>query len=595
MMYAAPQSVRPQPSPAPVSIERRNAGRTTYVATVALLVFGALAVHRQWISDDGMIVVREVREILAGAGPNYNPFQRDEVDTSALWSWLLAAFAFVGGGDVAVDAVVLGFVLTLTGLAVALLASRNLHRQLGTTGVLLPVGALVPIAISGWWDFATSGLETGLSVAYLGIAWWLLVSVTAHTGTLRMITVSIIVGLGPLVRPEFAVVTGVFWAAMLIITRPGRGRTLVTIGVGALAPVGYEVFRMGYYGIAVPMPALAKEASSSLWGRGWVYLGDFASAYLLWIPMVALAIIGLRWVRRSAIDRRSAVLLASPVLAAVLLGCYVVRVGGDYMHARMWIPVLFTLLLPVMSLPVGRAHRIESIGAILLAAWALVATIALRPPYHGQEFGPDGIVDERSFETITYAGDSDLTTTSSRLRDHEPLTHLDGAADRGVPTLMMSSGSDAHGPLWSIPMSASGPDRLGFFYDNMGIAAAVTPLDGTVVDLHGLATPLAGHLMLQQRGRPGHEKALTAAWVLAEYADPAAVESMTDGPDVTRAQVRAARHALTCGALKELLDSVDQPMSVRRFWDNLVGALARTELRVPSDPFTAERQFCRSH
>ena len=36
-----------------------------------------------------------------------------------------------------------------------------------------------------------------------------------------------------------------------------------------------------------------------------------------------------------------------------------------------------------------------------------------------------------------------------------------------------------------------------------------------------------------------------------------------------------------------------EPMSVRRFWDHLTGSLARTSLRIPADPFEAERQFCR--
>jgi hypothetical protein len=34
----------------------------------------------------------------------------------------------------------------------------------------------------------------------------------------------------------------------------------------------------------------------------------------------------------------------------------VVKVGGDYMRARMWIPVTFALLLPVMMPPLGRGE-----------------------------------------------------------------------------------------------------------------------------------------------------------------------------------------------------------------------------------------------
>ncbi|MGH3262970.1 MAG: hypothetical protein ACRDNS_13335, partial [Trebonia sp.] len=319
---------------------------------MVVLLFGVLAFERRWISDDGMIMVREVRQILAGAGPNYNPFQRDEVDTSALWMWLLAVGAFVRRGDIAVDAVGLGLALAVAGLALALSGSHNLYRQRGAVGVLLPVGALVPIAISGFWDFATSGLETGLSIFWLGLVWWLLVSLPEEPGRARLVTLAIVIGLGPLVRPDFALATGVFGIAVLLIARPGWRRGLAYAGIAAALPVGYEIFRMGYYGHTVPMPALAKEAGSSLWARGYAYLTDFVSVYLIWIPLLLITVVVIWSLRRSAVDRRSAVLVAAPTVAGVLLGLYVVKVGGDYMHARMWIPVVFALLLPVMMLPV---------------------------------------------------------------------------------------------------------------------------------------------------------------------------------------------------------------------------------------------------
>jgi arabinofuranosyltransferase len=228
----------------------------------------------------------------------------------------------------------------------------------------------------------------------------------------------------------------------------------------------------------------------------------------------------------------------------------------------------------------------------LIAVWALVAGISMRPPYHGWQSSDTGIVDERSFELITYAGVSDLTTTDSRPKNTYGLTTPAGVNGGGQRILVLGSGEDTRGPRWTIPLSPSVPDNSAFFNDNMGIAAIVMPLDGTVVDLHGLATPLGGHLLLEGRGRVGHEKFLTAAWVLGEYADPAAIATMRDNNDVTKAQALAARRALSCGAAKELMESVDQPMSWNRFWKNLIGAPSRTQLRIPVEPFVAERQFC---
>src|SRR6266566_5076073 len=132
--------------------DRVWADRGTLIGgALVVVVFAVLAYQRRWVSDDGMIVVREVRQILAGVGPNYNPFQRDEVDTSPLWTWLLAGFAFVRGGDIAVDAVALGFVCSVAGMVFALVGSVGFQRQRGATGVLVPVGALVPVAVGGFW------------------------------------------------------------------------------------------------------------------------------------------------------------------------------------------------------------------------------------------------------------------------------------------------------------------------------------------------------------------------------------------------------------------------------------------------------------
>ena len=53
--------------------------------------------------------------------------------------------------------------------------------------LLLPAGALVYIAVPPARDFATSGLENGLVLAYLGLLWWMMVcwSQALRTGRRR--------------------------------------------------------------------------------------------------------------------------------------------------------------------------------------------------------------------------------------------------------------------------------------------------------------------------------------------------------------------------------------------------------------------------
>jgi arabinofuranosyltransferase len=68
-----------------------------FVIGISLAAFAVLIWHRRWISDDGLIVLRTVRQLLAGAGPVYNVGERVEANTSTLWTYLLALPGLVPG------------------------------------------------------------------------------------------------------------------------------------------------------------------------------------------------------------------------------------------------------------------------------------------------------------------------------------------------------------------------------------------------------------------------------------------------------------------------------------------------------------------
>jgi len=113
--------------------------------------------------------------------------------------------------------------------------------------------------------------------------------------------------------------------------------------------------------------------------------------------------------------------------------------------------------------------------------------------------------------------------------------------------------------------------------------------DARIVDLAGLADPVGGRLRLQHRGRPGHEKHLGDAWVIARLVDPA-----TPVPPgvAAAAAVDAARRAMTCGDLADIVHAVSDPMTPSRFLQNLGVALRTSGTRVPADPTTAAHAFC---
>ena len=133
------------------------------VAVAALFGWGAW--ERRWIADDGLIVLRTVRNLLAGNGPVFNVGERVEANTSTFWTYLIYLGGWIGG-PVRLEyvALVLALVLSVAGIALLMLGAGRLYAPglRGRRALLLPAGALVYIAVPPARDFATSGLENSL-------------------------------------------------------------------------------------------------------------------------------------------------------------------------------------------------------------------------------------------------------------------------------------------------------------------------------------------------------------------------------------------------------------------------------------------------
>src|SRR5699024_1692617 len=142
-----------------------------------VVLFGWGAWQRRWMSDDGLIVLRTLRNLFAGNGPVCNTGEREEPNTSTERTYLLYVGACLGG-PMRMEYVALAFAraLSLLGMALLMLGSARLYAPglQGRRALLLPTGALVYIAVPPARDFATSGLETGLVLAYLGLLWWMM-------------------------------------------------------------------------------------------------------------------------------------------------------------------------------------------------------------------------------------------------------------------------------------------------------------------------------------------------------------------------------------------------------------------------------------
>lgn len=548
------------------------------------------------MSDDGFINLRVVEQLLAGNGPVFNAGERVEIATSPLWVVILTVVAVsFPWMSLAWVAVVLGIAGTGLGLVAAQSGALRLQGRDHPSGLVIPLGVLVVLALPPFWDFASSGLETGLSLAWLGACWYLL---TGERSAQQWGT-AVLCGLGPLLRPDLAIFSAAFLAVMLLFPRqrPVRDR-LATLASAAVLPVLWQVFRMGYYGALVPNTAFAKEASLARWDQGWLYLGEFTTTYRVLIPLLALLVLALaplavRWWRRG--DRSRVAVLLAPVAAATVHWLYVVRVGGDFMHARLLLPGLFAFALPVAAVrlpPLGSGWRaaatpmVPRAAVAVVAVWALVVGTGVRVSQDG--IGPDGIIDERAAYARSAGRDHPVT-----LDDHEGnawvgfvrTARRQAADDRRV--LIVGEAGFGDASRWM----ALGEGETGVVvaFPNVGLLGYGAGIGVHVVDQLGLGDVVAARQRLEVRGRPGHEKVLDQAWTFARFAG---ISRPLPAGAPSPAAISAARRAAGCGKLAEVVAATREPLTAQRFIDNLGVAVRHHKSRWPADPAVAVHELC---
>jgi len=593
--------------------------------------------ERRWIADDGLIVLRTVRNLLAGDGPVFNAGERVESNTSTAWTYLVYLGSIVAGPlRLEYVALALAMVLSAAGVVMVMLgaarlwapalragAAGNRHRR---RALLLPAGVLVYIAVPPARDFATSGLENGLVTAWLGGLWWMMVrwgQQSRDSTPVFLAALSFIAGLSVLVRPELALIGGLA-LVMLLIAESGWLRRGLIVLAGGLLPVGYQIFRMGYYGLLVPQTAIAKDASGSKWAQGFVYLTNFTGPYVLWIPavlLIALAAV-LRTVdplrasdqTESLADRvrSSRAVVVFMLLSGLVQGLYWIRQGGDFMHGRVLLAPLFCLLAPIAVIPLPvperawftadglRRDRARMLGVAAAALWLVLAGWALwaaNSPGMGRDATRvtySGIVDERRFYSQA-TGHAHPLTAADYLdypRMRAVLVAIENTPDGA---LLLPSG---HYDVWDVvpqkppiepPPPGVTPEQWRrqhathtVFFTNLGMVGMNTSLSTRVIDQIGLANPLAAHTARLEDGRIGHDKNLFPDWAVAE--GPWLKERPWIPEYLDEGWINEAGVALGCPQTVEMLEMIREPMTRPRFIGNLNRAWAMTRYRINRVP-----------
>ena len=565
------------------------------------------------MSDDGYIYIRVVNQLLAGHGPVFNQGERVETTASPLWLGMVT-FTKLALPPISAPwiAVLLGLLLSVAGLAFAQWGAYRLWKSQGRA--ILPLGALVVAALPPFWEFATSGLETGLAFVWLGASFWGLARLlpdrndhseansagarangSSRPGADPPFWLGALIGLGVLIRPDFGLFVLAFMAVLLFFCRHRPVRCLQLTAVALALPLAYQVFRMGYYASIVPNPALTKEASSADWSRGWTYLVDTIKPYWLPLPLLLALVGGLmpwplrppRWNLRLT---ERAFIVAAVITAGLAHGLYCVYVGGDFMHARFLLPAIFVLMMPVAVIALDAPPRVFAVASVLV--WAIVCVTTLRVPYPAT--GPDLIANERGYYA-KLAGVSHPITLDDYAASFFAQMATRAKTDLQPDSLMLLWQSTVlrdcpdDPTCYQLPLGDGLPSDGAIAWPTIGIFSNTVGIDVHVIDNLSLADPLGSHLELTRRNRPGHEKLLPSVWIVGRFADSAA--HLPPGPPPPEG-VAAAREALSCGRIPELLTAVTGDMTPARFAHNFVDSFALYRFRFPPGPQEARERLC---
>lgn len=353
-------------------------GAITFVLLLAAML------RLAWISDDAYITLRTVENWLAGHGPVWNVGERVQTYTHPLWLLVLTAARGLTGEHY--------FTTLALSLALAAGAAWLLARLAGPHRAAVFV---LLLASAAFLDFATSGLETPLTALLLA----LLVSVDARSGTGpgRPFVVALLTALLGMTRLDLLLLAGP--VALAHLAGPGRGRALAAAAAGAAPLLLWSAFAAFYYGSPFPITAYAKAFANGVGSGELFHQGLAYVAYSLQHDPATLA----------TIVAGIAVGLLAPVRGRMLaLGvaaycAYVVRVGGDFMAGRFFVPP-FVAAAALVARGLGRAP-VRPPLAVLTAVAALVLACVpgipqwLRPPASDLEPAPgaNGVLDERRF------------------------------------------------------------------------------------------------------------------------------------------------------------------------------------------------------
>ncbi|MBE7412872.1 MAG: hypothetical protein L6Q54_01340 [Leptospiraceae bacterium] len=304
-------------------------------AFLILAILGIL--DRIWVAEDAYITFRHIDNFFAGNGLTFNNGERVEGFTHPLWTFLLIALRFVGIPNHQ-GAIFLGLCFSIGGL---ILAYRFFQSRFDK---ILFLFAFLLISNSGFRDFSTSGLEFSLTFFLLTMLFIFILGREIQ----NHIVVFSILSLLYLTRPEMGLLLFYYGSlGIFIYLKEKDFKHIFQIVLPIILIAGsYHAFRFFYYHDIFPNTYYAKSGGESNYFQGIKYLSHTLRYSPFLIPSILIFLFSIPAFIRLGKSNHQVKFLLRDFSGLLLLMFYIVRVGGDFMAFRFFLPsiVIFTYL-----------------------------------------------------------------------------------------------------------------------------------------------------------------------------------------------------------------------------------------------------------
>ncbi len=375
---------------------------------IFLLVLAAWL--NRFILDDAFISFDYSRNLAEGRGLIWNTGERVEGYTNFLWTVLMAV-PFRLELDPVICSMILGMIFFVTSLVFAYKLGCSVFGS-KQWGLLLPLLLGTNYSFNA---FATGGMETQMQAALIIAAAYFVFDFAGSMEASRLKMAGLSLLFGALILTRLDSVIPVFFLesiAVFTIMKMGgsanKPALLSCLILPAAAAAGtWLAWKRVFYGDILPNTFYAKAFQPTSILRGLYYCHEFFLSYWLWPFAFFFAAAFRKFVRVSPLALKISSLV-------VIVWCfYIIRVGGDFMEFRFFVPVLPFIFLIIIWLMAGFIEQPE-------IRTAFVILIIAGSVHHGLVFGKAlkntrGIQSIRSLKAVNCKEYQDWSNTGRAL------------------------------------------------------------------------------------------------------------------------------------------------------------------------------------